>query len=513
MNDHLLAEILWREACRSTSLDGLCAALVGQVPGLGGLRILTIDLPAGLVQAVGWPGEPSGHWPLLSQSRAEGHRLVRWLAEDRIRHLAAGAALPGPLGGCADLLPDRPCWVVPLGAGAAALVVLDGPHEAYPGGEGFLPMLLREPLAAALGNHRRRAALEDLQRRHASERESLLSRLGRDEVLEDVIGLDGGLRTVMQRVEMVAGSDVPVLLLGETGSGKEVIARVLHRRSRRVEGPFVRVNCGAIPPDLVDSELFGHEPGSFTGAVGRRLGWFERAHGGTLLLDEIGELPRAAQVRLLRVLQDGILQRVGAEHDIQVDVRVIAATHADLAGMVQAGDFREDLWYRLAVFPLLLPPLRERRQDIPALVDMLARRAARKFGFRVRQPDPGGLAMLLEYPWPGNVRELGSVIDRAVILGGGQGLAIPAALGSSGGQGPPPRPATMSASAASPAEVRPLDEVIVRHLELALASTRGRIEGPGGCARLLALNPNTLRSRLRRHGIDPGAFRPASGEV
>jgi transcriptional regulator with GAF, ATPase, and Fis domain len=193
---------------------------------------------------------------------------------------------------------------------------------------------------------------------------------------ERIIGADEGLQAVMQRVDQVAPSEASVLILGETGSGKEVIARAIHERSTRRNNAFVRVNCGALPTELIDSELFGHEKGSFTGAMTQRRGWFERADGGTLLLDEVGELPIAAQIRLLRVLQDGIMQRVGSEHDIAVNVRVIAATHRDLPHMVQEGQFREDLWYRLAVFPIILPALHERPADIKPLALHFIHRAA-----------------------------------------------------------------------------------------------------------------------------------------
>ena len=208
--------------------------------------------------------------------------------------------------------------------------------------------------------------------------------------------------------------------------------------SARAAGPFIRVNCGAIPPDLIDSELFGHEKGSFTGAVGTRRGWFERADEGTLFLDEIGELPPAAQVRLLRVLQEGVFERVGGEHSIKVDVRIVTATHQDLATMVQHGRFREDLWYRIAVFPIVLPPLREHPEDIAALAEHFARRAALRFGLTPQLPSPQDIALLTDYAWPGNVRELAAVIDRATILGAGKRLEVGKALGLLPGVHPPP---------------------------------------------------------------------------
>ncbi len=260
--------------------------------------------------------------------------------------------------------------------------------------------------------------------------ERLRARLGSGAGLDELVGTDGGLKAVFERIALVAKSDVPVLILGETGAGKEMVAREIHQRSRRREAPFIRVNCGAIPPELIDSELFGHERGSFTGATSQRRGWFERADRGTLLLDEIGDLPPAAQVRLLRVLQDGLIRRVGGEDDIKVDVRIIAATHRDLPQLIQQGQFREDLWYRLATFPIVLPPLRERPADIPALAAHFARRAASRFGLRLQLPTAADLLLLSSYHWPGNVRELAAVLDRAAILGDGHGLEVATALGA-----------------------------------------------------------------------------------
>jgi hydrogenase-4 transcriptional activator len=288
-----------------------------------------------------------------------------------------------------------------------------------------------------------------------------------------------------------------VLLLGETGSGREVIARAIHERSARHAGPMVRVNCGAIAQELVDSELFGHERGSFTGAVGTRKGWFERAHGGTLLLDEIGELPLAAQVRLLRVLQDGTLQRVGGERPITVDVRIVAATHRDLRAMADAGSFREDLWYRISVFPLVLPPLRERKQDVAPLARHFADGAGLRLHGVPLVPTPEDLELLEAYDWPGNVRELAAVVERAAILGGGSKLDVRRSLGVL----PPLASARPVVSASS------LESVNRRAIEEALTRARGRIEGDDGAARLLGIHPATLRSRMRRLQIDWRRFR------
>lgn len=454
--------------------------------------------------------------------------LAAWIAGGGATMLATGTKpLPGPDVLWSASAGDGPVLAMPVpgepGAAAALLVVLR-PGAATGAQTVAACAGLHGPFAAALENDRRLRELQALRRAAEADRASLLTRLGRSRLDEAVVGADGGLAAVMQRVEMVAGSDLPVLILGETGSGKEVVARAVHARSGRATGPFTRVNCGAIAPELVDSELFGHEKGAFTGAVARRRGWFEQSDRGTLLLDEVGDLPKAAQVRLLRVLQDGVVTRVGGETPVTVDVRVIAATNADLPGLVQRGEFRADLWYRLAVFPLVLPPLRERTQDIPQLVAMLVQRASRHFGLRPPAASAADLALLAAYDWPGNVRELGSVIDRAVILGGGRRLEVAKALGTAGTQGPATTTGAPAgiASGLAPAQVilagqvvahgqviAPLDDAVACHIRAALAAAQGRIEGPYGAARLLRINPHTLRARMRKLGIDWKAYRPA----
>jgi transcriptional regulator with GAF, ATPase, and Fis domain len=298
---------------------------------------------------------------------------------------------------------------------------------------------------------------------------------------------------VMQQVETVARTDTPVLILGETGSGKEVVARAIHERSPRADGPVLRVNCGAIPPELVDSELFGHERGAFTSAHTQRIGWFERADGGTLFLDEVGELPAAAQVRLLRVLQDGIYERVGGQRPQSADVRVVAATHRDLPTMVAQGRFREDLWYRIAVFSIRLPPLRERKQDIPALARYFASMVGLRYGSGPLLASEADLRVLEAYDWPGNVRELGAVIERAAVLGEGRRLEVARALGASIPMG--------SRTGALVGAVRSLDEVAREAIEHALRVHDGRIDGPRGAARALGLHANTLRSRMAKLGM------------
>jgi len=323
----------------------------------------------------------------------------------------------------------------------------------------------------------------------------------------ELVGADAGLRDVVEAIDRVAPLDVPVLLLGETGSGKEVISRQIHERSRRRGGPLVRVNCGAIPAELIDSELFGHEKGSFTGAVNSREGWFERAHGGTLLLDEVGDLPLAAQVRLLRVLQDGEVSRVGAARSRTVDVRVVAATHRDLEKMVAEGTFRQDLWFRLSVFPILVPPLRARPGDIADLARHFAARSARRLGGPPIEPTPADLEALRAYDWPGNVRELAAVMERAVILGDGRRLDVERAIG----RVTPRRPDGSAVAPPSAPVDLSLDAAITAHIRRVLVLAEWKIEGASGAAALLGLRPSTLRSRMKRLGIGrerPGASDP-----
>jgi hydrogenase-4 transcriptional activator len=399
-----------------------------------------------------------------------------------------------------------PCLVGPLAglSGPLGVVVLTStPERSLDRSDEELVESLLGPLAFALSRDRLVHTVERLEETVAADRRALSQPL---DVAASIIGAETGLREVMDRVALVAPTDAPVLILGETGSGKEVVARAVHAGSSRRDGPVMRVNCGAIPPDLVDSELFGHERGSFTGAVNDRKGWFERADGGTLFLDEVAELSPGAQVRLLRILQDGAFEKVGGQRTQSIDVRLVAATHRDLAELVAESRFREDLYYRINVFPIRLPPLRERRQDIAALAGHFAKRAGLRLGASPLVPTAEDVELLLAYDWPGNVRELAAVVERAAILGNGRRLDVERAIGVARG---PERGARLVPSAPAPeGPFATLDQAMRLHLEAALTKAGGQIEGSAGAAKLLGINPHTLRARMRKLGVDWKVFRP-----
>jgi len=316
-------------------------------------------------------------------------------------------------------------------------------------------------------------------------------------VSDEIIGGNTGLRNVMEMARQVAPLNNSVLLLGETGTGKEVIANAIHFGSPRKDGPFIKVNCGAIPESLIDSELFGHEKGAFTGAVTERRGRFERADGGTIFLDEIGELPLQAQVRLLRVLQNREIERVGGSRPIPLDIRVIAATHRNLENMISENRFREDLWFRLNVFPIIVPPLRQRKEDIPALTRHFVMRKSMELGLSALPAiAPGALQRLTDYSWPGNVRELENLVERELIRYRGGQLLFDSLLPAESNMAAP-EPHTESA----PQAPQRLDIVISQHISKVLKMVNGRINGHGGTAELLGVEPNTLRARMDKLGI------------
>ena len=320
--------------------------------------------------------------------------------------------------------------------------------------------------------------------------------LDRASMFEEIVGSSSALQRVLAEVAKVAQTDSTVLILGETGTGKELLARAIHKRSRRANGAFIRVNCAAIPPSLIASELFGHEKGAFTGALQRRLGRFEAADGGTIFLDEIGDLPPEAQVSLLRVLQEREIERVGSSHPIPVDVRVLAATNHDLETAVERGTFREDLFYRLNVVPIHLPPLRERAEDIPILAEYLVERYAKQTGKSIRNIEKQTLQRLQTYDWPGNVRELQNVIERAVVLSEGDTFAIDASW-----------LARKQSKAASGPPVTTLADGEKALIEAALKDTEGRVAGPRGAAAKLGIPRQTLEWKIRNLNIDKLAFR------
>ena len=511
---------VWREVCQhleiGESADRIAQMLADHVP-LSRLAMYRLDPATRRLVLVADGPHAAGHAPHASTSvelpDRQVKRLMQWIRTGGISHQGDKRDAP-PLPALPGLDPEADVIAASLyGSHESFGLMLVAARKGTRFNDRHLAAVaaLQEPLAVALENDRRLQELNQLRERAESESRSLMQKLGR-ESKDPVIGAETGLRQVMQRVRQITGSDVPVLILGATGTGKELISREIHQGSPRAGGPFIRVNCGAIPPELIDSQLFGHEKGSFTGAVEARPGWFERADGGTLFLDEIGELPLEAQVRFLRVLQDGYLERVGSHESIHVNVRVVAATHRDLAAMVSEGRFREDLWYRIAVFPILVPSLKDRHEDIPALVEHFARKAATKFGLPFVPPTDADVRLLQSYEWPGNIRELGAVIDRAAILGEGRTLEIAASLGSSV-NGISRDQATPSGFANPPTRgptgrIVPLNDAMRAHIESALAATQGRIEGPGGAAALLEINPHTLRARMRKLNVNWRSFRP-----
>jgi len=314
---------------------------------------------------------------------------------------------------------------------------------------------------------------------------------------EEIVGRSLSLAAVLENVRRVAPTDASVLITGETGTGKELIARAIHSSSKRRDKPLIKVNCAALPSGLVESELFGHEKGAFTGAIARRVGRFELADGGTIFLDEVGELSLDIQAKLLRVLQEREFDRVGGRSPQRVDVRVIAATNRDLAKAVREKEFRDDLFYRLSVFPIELPPLRDRSEDIPLLAHYLLKKYALQIGKPIDGISPETIERLQAYLWPGNIRELENVVERAVILANSRVLRIGAELLPLSSAPPKPEPEAIAEST-SPASLESVDR---SHILAVLEQTDGRIDGPDGAACILALHPNTLRSRMKKLGI------------
>jgi hydrogenase-4 transcriptional activator len=508
---------VWKEACRhiqiAESVPLISHLLIRHLP-LNQLLIRRIDLvqfsidtiAAGFLEAEDsralglkkcsetqinelsiWHGK---HKILQHGSSKDGDKLLRQLFPfDTESDIVAG-----PLGKQSDALP--------------VLVLLSNPGQLFEPRHIKMTQMLLEPFTVALENNLLLRQLEKLKEAAEADNKSLLLKLHRKDIDDTIIGADTGLKNVMKRIQLVANLDLPVLIFGETGTGKELIARNIHKRSNRSDGPFIRVNCGAIPSELIDSQLFGHEKGSFTGAVDSRKGWFERANGGTLFLDEVGEMSLKAQIRLLRILQDGWMERVGGKKSILVDVRIVLATNQNLSSMVAEGKFREDLWYRISSFPIFLPPLRERFEDLKALSEHFSKRSAHRFGLPVTLPTENDLHLLIAYEWPGNIRELATVIDRAALLGNGRCLEIAKSLGWENAfdrqeeniQKP-------EFEDSGHGKIYPLDVYTTRYIEKILVHTRGKIEGTHGAASLLKINPHTLRGRMRKLGINWSKYR------
>jgi transcriptional regulator with GAF, ATPase, and Fis domain len=328
---------------------------------------------------------------------------------------------------------------------------------------------------------------------------ALTEEIDKGSMCHEIVGSSGALQKVLSLVSKVAPTDATVLVTGETGTGKELVARAIHRRSRRSSRAFVSVNCAAIPRDLIASELFGHEKGSFTGALQRRLGRFELAEGGTIFLDEVGELPAETQIALLRVLQEREFERVGGTRSIQTNVRVIAATNRNLKAAIAAGTFRSDLFYRLNVFPIDMPPLRERREDIPALVEYFVDHCARKVGKNIQGITKESLDLLRSHPWPGNIRELQNVIERSVIMCDTENFSVDKTW------------LAQQPLATEPKDPLDLSEKLAAQekemIEAALRESAGRIFGPSGAATKLGIARSTLESKIRSLKISKNSFK------
>jgi len=378
------------------------------------------------------------------------------------------------------------------------LVFINTTGKRYSQEHARLLTLLNEPLAIAFTNYLRYREVSQLKELLADDNRYLHDEIRR-RVGDEIVGTNFGLKGVMDLVRHVATLSSPVLLLGETGVGKEVIARAIHNLSLRRDGPFININCGAIPETLVDSELFGHERGAFTGALSQKRGRFERAHRGTIFLDEIGELRSEAQVRLLRVLQEKEIERVGGTSPIKVDIRIIAATHRNLETMQEEGKFREDLYFRLNVFPIVIQPLRDRSADIPALVHHFIQKKVREMVLPyIPTLAPGAIDRLINYHWPGNVRELENAVERALILSHREPLTFED-LGT-----PMQKGSEKKTSRITDNSLLNLDQAIIQHILRALEITQGKVGGEEGAARLLEINPSTLRKKMRKLGIPFG---------
>jgi formate hydrogenlyase transcriptional activator len=408
--------------------------------------------------------------------------------------------------------------VVPLvfqGKCIGTLSLVSREKDRYSDEDAMFLQEVANQFALAIQNMRSYEEIDSLKARLEKENVYLREELHTEHNFEEIVGNSPALLKVLHTVDQVAPTDSTVLIYGETGTGKELVARAIHSRSARNGRALVNVNCSAISAGLVESELFGHMKGAFTGALERRIGRFELAHGGTIFLDEIGELSLETQVKLLRVLQEHEFEPVGSSRSLRVDVRVIAATNRNLSEAVQAGRFRSDLFYRLNVFPIELPPLRERRSDIPQLVAFCISRFSQRLGKKIDGVSRESMENLVNYPWPGNIRELQNVIERAVVLSAEPTLRLdrdlmPVAASTKGMEAQETdAPEHRQADLESPKLLLTLDEVDRNHILAALQHTAGVVDGPKGAARILNLHPNTLRHRMDKLGIKGSRHRPS----
>jgi formate hydrogenlyase transcriptional activator len=487
--DTLLAAIS-RALARVVPFDR--AALTLHDPATSSLRLLALEgrLP------------PRGYPVGVSLPRTDSH--VGWVFDHQRTLLRRDLAIEREFSTEHRLFEEgiRALCTAPLIVGGKSMGTLTigstTPHQFDDEDEAFLGAVANQ-VALAVSNMRAFEEIAELKARLVSENQYLREELRREHDLDEIVGRSAPMLELLEQIAQVAGSSSTVLVTGETGTGKELIAQAIHERSARRDRPLVKVNCGAISAGLVESELFGHVRGAFTGAFGNRDGRFKLADGGTIFLDEVSELPLEAQTKLLRVLQERELEPVGGSKTIRVDVRVIAATNRDLAAAVREGRFRSDLYYRLNVVPIDVPPLRARPGDVPLLVQRFVPRFARKLGKTSLEVPDDVMAQLTAYAWPGNVRELQNVIERAVVLARGNVLSLscdfarPFAAATPverGAPAPSPEPASMT-----------LSESERRNILTALTAKNWLIEGQRGAAKALGIHPNTLRGRMRKLGI------------